>query len=313
MSKPYNPTKHLKLNKFKQEGYAYFENIDFSASDNKDILATMLLDFPRIVFQKCIFKSLIATKQIFNATISFDECKFTGEVDFSESIFNKVVSFKNSSFHGKTLFINTVFKSTLEFFNNVIKPNIKGEVSFKVDKAIKESDVFSGLQFNNVKFGTETSFFGRDFGLVGFLKNTEFGDLFWMTKSSFGEKFEMTNLNFTGAKRTEFLKCLEIFKNSLKRSSFDLYADEVNKYEELMRSKVSQPVINIHNMPIPEIPVKEGDYNLYTTEEAATILHVKQNTLERWRCERKGPKATKIGRKVFYKKCDLDEYINKYK
>ena len=73
MSKPYNPTKHLKLNKFKQEGYAYFENIDFSASDNKDILATMLLDFPRIVFQKCIFKSLIATKQIFNATISFDE------------------------------------------------------------------------------------------------------------------------------------------------------------------------------------------------------------------------------------------------
>ena len=97
----------------------YFENIDFSASDNKDILATMLLDFPRIVFQKCIFKSLIATKQIFNATISFDECKFAGEVDFSESIFNKVVSFKNSSFHGKTLFINTVFKSTLEFFNNV--------------------------------------------------------------------------------------------------------------------------------------------------------------------------------------------------
>lgn len=180
-------------------------------------------------------------------------------------------------------------------------------------KAIGESNVFSGLQFNNVKFGTETSFFGRDFGLVGFLKNTEFGDLFWMTKSSFGEKFEMTNLNFTGAKRTEFLKCLEIFKNSLKRSSFDLYADEVNKYEELMRSKVSQPVINIHNMPIPEIPVKEGDYNLYTTEEAATILHVKQNTLERWRCERKGPKATKIGRKVFYKKCDLDEYINKYK
>lgn len=202
MSKPYNPTKHLKLNKFKQEGYAYFENIDFSASDNKDILATMLLDFPRIVFQKCIFKSLIATKQIFNATISFDECKFAGEVNFSESIFNKVVSFKNSSFHGKTLFINTVFKSTLEFFNNVIKPNIKGEVSFKVDKAIGESDVFSGLQFNNVKFGTETSFFGRDFGLVGFLKNTEFGDLFWMTKSSFGEKFEMTNLNFTGAKRT---------------------------------------------------------------------------------------------------------------
>lgn len=211
------------------------------------------------------------------------------------------------------MFINPVFKSTLEFFNNVIKPNIKGEVSFKVDKTIEESDVFSGLQFNNVKFGTETSFFGRDFGLVGFLKDIEFGDLFWMTKSSFGEKFEMTNLNFTGAKRTEFLKCLEIFKNSLKRSSFDLYADEVNKYEELMRSKVSQPVINIHNMPIPEIPVKEGDYNLYTTEEAATILHVKQNTLERWRCERKGPKATKIGRKVFYKKCDLDEYINKYK
>ncbi len=60
--------------------------------------------------------------------ISFDECEFKGEVDFSEAIFNEVISFKNSSFYGKTLFINTVFKSTLEFFGNVIKPNVKGEV-----------------------------------------------------------------------------------------------------------------------------------------------------------------------------------------
>ncbi len=313
MTRIYNPTNHLKLNKFKQEGYAYFENIDFSASDNKDILETLFLDFPRIVFQKCIFSSLKATEQTFNTPIFFDGCEFKGEIDFSESKFNEIISFKNSSFYEKTLFINTVFKGILEFFDNVIKPNVKGEVSFKVDKDIEKSNIFSGLQFNNVKFGSETSFFGRDFGLVGFLKNIEFGDLFWMTRASFGEKFEMTNLNFTGAKRTEFLKCLEIFKNSLKRSSFDLYADEVSKYEELMRSKVSQPIINIHNMPLPEIPVKEGDYNLYTTEEAATILHVKQNTLERWRCERKGPKATKIGRKVFYKKCDLDEYINRFK
>lgn len=313
MGKTYNPTSHLKLNKFRQEGYAYFENIDFSDSDNKDILAALLLDFPKIIFKKCIFKSIKAAHQVFNHLISFDMCEFKNEIDFSESVFNEVISFKSSSFQGKSLFINTVFKSTLEFFNIVIKPNVKGGISFKVDKEIEKSNVFSGLQFNNVKFGSETSFFGRDFGLVGFLKDIEFGDLFWMTRASFGEKFEMTNINFTGAKRTEFLKCLEIFKNSLKRSSFDMYADEVSKYEELMRSKVSQPIINIHNMPLPEIPVKEGDYNLYTTEEAATILHVKQNTLERWRCERKGPKATKIGRKVFYKKCDLDEYINRFK
>lgn len=312
MTKIYNPVNHLKLNKFTQEGYAYFENIDFSASDNKDILETLFLDFPRIVFQKCIFSSLKATEQIFNATISFNECEFKKEIDFSESVFNEIISFKNSSFYGNTLFINTVFKSVLEFFDNEIKPNVKGEISFKVDKDIEKSNIFSGLQFNNVKFGSETSFFGRDFGLVGFLKNIEFGDLFWMTRASFGEKFEMTNLNFTGDKRSDFLRCLEIFKNSLKRSSFDTYANEVGKYEELMRNKIEQPIINTHNISLPKIPAKENNSNLYTTEEAAIILHVKQNTLERWRCERKGPKATKIGRKIFYKKGDLDEYINRF-
>ena len=59
MSKPYNPTKHLKLNKFKQEGYAYFENIDFSASDNKDILATMLLDELFLPWQNFVYKHCI--------------------------------------------------------------------------------------------------------------------------------------------------------------------------------------------------------------------------------------------------------------
>ena len=84
--------------------------------------------------------------------------RFTKETDQMVYDFNASILFKNS-----------VFKDVLEFCNNTVKFNTKAEVSFKVDKKIEESELFSGIQIANCKFGCETSFFGRDFGLVGFL------------------------------------------------------------------------------------------------------------------------------------------------
>ncbi len=45
------------------------------------------------------------------------------------------------------------------------------------------------------------------------------------------------------------------------------------------------------------------------TSQAAEYIGMKKNTLEVWRCKKKGPKFHKIGRNIVYFKEDLDTYI----
>lgn len=46
------------------------------------------------------------------------------------------------------------------------------------------------------------------------------------------------------------------------------------------------------------------------THEAAKILGVRPNTLERWRSKNKGPRYSKIGSRVLYDSDDLIEFFN---
>ena len=46
------------------------------------------------------------------------------------------------------------------------------------------------------------------------------------------------------------------------------------------------------------------------TPEAAEYIGVKTNTLEGWRCKKKGPKFHKIGKNVVYFQEDLDSYLS---
>ena len=48
---------------------------------------------------------------------------------------------------------------------------------------------------------------------------------------------------------------------------------------------------------------------LKNTEEAAKYLGVSKSWLDHKRLEGKGPRATRIGRKVMYRPEDLDQYI----
>ena len=45
------------------------------------------------------------------------------------------------------------------------------------------------------------------------------------------------------------------------------------------------------------------------TEEAATFLGIRPNTLEVWRCKHKGPRYAKIGSRVLYDVDDLEAFF----
>ena len=47
-----------------------------------------------------------------------------------------------------------------------------------------------------------------------------------------------------------------------------------------------------------------------TTIEAAKFLGVQPNTLEIWRCRKKGPKYSKIGSRVLYDINDFEAYFS---
>lgn len=59
---------------------------------------------------------------------------------------------------------------------------------------------------------------------------------------------------------------------------------------------------------------KKGRYNMthkqkLNTEEAATYLGIRPNTLEAWRCKHKGPRYAKIGSRVLYDVDDLEAFF----
>ena len=49
--------------------------------------------------------------------------------------------------------------------------------------------------------------------------------------------------------------------------------------------------------------------DLYLPKEAAGYLHTPVTTLQWWRHLSRGPKYVKIGRRIFYRKADLDAFI----
>lgn len=55
---------------------------------------------------------------------------------------------------------------------------------------------------------------------------------------------------------------------------------------------------------------KQMDSNLLTTETASTYTGLARQTLAKLRVYGDGPRFAKLGRKVVYRKADLDNWIN---
>lgn len=49
---------------------------------------------------------------------------------------------------------------------------------------------------------------------------------------------------------------------------------------------------------------------IMTTEEVARTLEVTEHTLAMWRAEKKGPNFVKLGRAIFYRRSDVQDWIN---
>lgn len=48
---------------------------------------------------------------------------------------------------------------------------------------------------------------------------------------------------------------------------------------------------------------------LITIDELAEFLGVKRTTLAQWRCAKRGPDYLKAGRNIFYRRSDVDEWL----
>lgn len=49
---------------------------------------------------------------------------------------------------------------------------------------------------------------------------------------------------------------------------------------------------------------------LFTVDEVAEVLDVTPHTLAQWRAEKRGPSFVKLGRSVFYRRTDIEEWVN---
>ena len=49
---------------------------------------------------------------------------------------------------------------------------------------------------------------------------------------------------------------------------------------------------------------------IMTTEEVASTLEVTEHTLAMWRAEKKGPNFVRLGRAIFYRRTDVQGWID---
>lgn len=53
------------------------------------------------------------------------------------------------------------------------------------------------------------------------------------------------------------------------------------------------------------------DVGLYSDDEIASMLNISVNTLQQWRVWRMGPNYVKLGKSVFYRRIDLEKWIER--
>lgn len=85
-----------------------------------------------------------------------------------------------------------------------------------------------------------------------------------------------------------------------------------NKKSQTAGKKVRPDKAEAKPVPKSQQPTVSGNADsdiLLNQDQAAEFLAVKPSTLNTWRALRKGPKYSKVGRSVRYRKSDLMEFV----
>ncbi|MFC3530067.1 helix-turn-helix transcriptional regulator [Paracoccus mangrovi] len=64
---------------------------------------------------------------------------------------------------------------------------------------------------------------------------------------------------------------------------------------------------DMQNDPVAEVPDLLADW--ISREQLARALDLTTDTLSRWEARRQGPPCTRIGRKIFYRRAAIQEWI----
>ncbi len=64
---------------------------------------------------------------------------------------------------------------------------------------------------------------------------------------------------------------------------------------------------DMQNDPVEEVPDLLADW--ISREQLARALDLTTDTLSRWEARRQGPPCTRIGRKIFYRRVAIQEWI----
>lgn len=64
---------------------------------------------------------------------------------------------------------------------------------------------------------------------------------------------------------------------------------------------------DMQNDPVEEVPDLLADW--ISREQLARALDLTTDTLSRWEARRQGPPCTRIGRKIFYRRAAIQEWI----
>ena len=64
---------------------------------------------------------------------------------------------------------------------------------------------------------------------------------------------------------------------------------------------------DMQNDPVEEVPDLLADW--ISREQLACALDLTTDTLSRWEARRQGPPCTRIGRKIFYRRAAIQEWI----
>lgn len=200
-----------------------------------------------ITFVNCIFKNeLIAYKKddikthfvSFFRNVSFQNCRFEGEVNFKEVTVNELANFAKTTFDKKATFEGSDFRNKLIFTECTFYDTAKFQgILCRRDANFMKSNFEGQLSFQNATFENNAQFSATNYLKYADFTNVTAKNTFLHNYANFNERLVFNNATFYN--RTEFINC--DFKQLIDFEQAAFYSDIIfakSNFEEVNMNKV---------------------------------------------------------------------------